>query len=160
MKQIDMKHDEATNTAVEKLFTIGELEQEEPAAPMRQQSWDKLIREERVMKVEYLAMVENVELENQVKVQYAKLRAKLATENDTAIMIAVKDFYKEVITELTRIRTQFIINLPRPAAAQEAPSQPVQQQGGAGAAARIQPELKDLKLGAPAMPKFDGTARN
>ena len=65
-----------------------------------------------------MAMVENVELENQVKVRYAKLRAKLATENDTAIMIAVEDFYKEVIPELTRVRTQFIINLPRPAAAQ------------------------------------------
>ena len=139
MKQINMKHDEATNTAVEELFTMGELEQEEPPAPMRQQSWDKLIREERVMKVEIQAMVENIklvvntrmteeqrvvaepfvsELENQVKVQYAKLRAKLATENDTAIMIAVEDFYKEVIPELTRIRTQFVINLPRPAAAQ------------------------------------------
>ena len=47
MKQIDMKHDEATNTAEEKLFTMGELEQEEPTVPMRQLSWDKLIREER-----------------------------------------------------------------------------------------------------------------
>ena len=62
MKQINMKHDEATNTAVEKLFTMGELEQEEPAAPMRQQSWDKLIREERVMKVDIQAMVENIKL--------------------------------------------------------------------------------------------------
>ena len=57
-----MKHDEATNTAEEKLFTMGELEQEEPTVPMRQLSWDKLIREERVMKVDIQAMVENIKL--------------------------------------------------------------------------------------------------
>ena len=187
MRLIDMKHAEATDAAEQKLIDMGELEVEAPdAPPTRQVAWDKLVKEERIMKVEITAEIENctlvvaermteeqrvvvepmvANLEKMLREKYSKLRddmAELATDeaNDAAVVTAVEDFYKEAIPAVTKIRTQYILNLPRPVAAAPPPPQPVQQPGAAAAAARIQPELKALKFGAQTVPKFDGTARN
>ena len=63
MRLIDMKHAEATDAAEQKLIDMGELEVEAPdAPPTRQVAWDKLVKEERIMKVEITAEIENCTL--------------------------------------------------------------------------------------------------
>ena len=65
-------------------------------------------------------------LEKMLKEKYSKLRddlSELATDeaDDAAAVTAVEDFYKEAIPAVTKIRTQYILNMPRPVAAAPPP---------------------------------------
>jgi Fe2+ transport system protein FeoA len=58
MKIVEVKNNEATNTAEERLLTMGELDDEEVVVPNRAAEKEKLKRQERLLKTEIKASIE------------------------------------------------------------------------------------------------------